>query len=100
MKKNRQLFIKKQGLHVHNCGLCVNPEYPYLGASPVGIVCDEGNCGIIEIKCPYTARDMSIEESLSCPGFCLEEKDSKISFKKKNHAYYYQIQGELLTTRI
>lgn len=62
-------------------------------------MCDDGNCGIIEIKCPYTARDMSIEESLSFPGFCLEEKDGKISFEKP-HAYHYQIQGQLRITGV
>lgn len=98
-KKARQLFIKKKGLHVHDCGLCVNPEYPYLGATPDGIVCDDGKCGIIEIKCPYSARDMNIEESLSLPGFCLEEKDGKICLKN-NHAYYYQIQGQLMITGV
>jgi hypothetical protein len=98
-KRARQVYVKKQGIHVHDCGLCVNPEFPYLGATPDGIVCDDGDCGIIEIKCPYTARDMSIEESLSLPGFCLEERDNKICLKK-THAYYYQIQGQLMITGV
>lgn len=62
-------------------------------------MCDEDNCGIIEIKCTYTAGDMSIEESLSLPGFCLEEKDGKIGFKK-TYAYYFQIQRQLLITGV
>lgn len=42
------MYVKKQGLHVHDCGLCINPEF--LGAIPDGIVCDKGTSGIIDIK--------------------------------------------------
>lgn len=93
------MYVKSQGLHVHDCGLCVNPEFPFLGATPDGIVCDEGTSGNIEIKCPYTARDMTIEESLSLPNFCLHKTDDKVSLKK-SHAYYFQVQGQLMTTGV
>jgi hypothetical protein len=98
-KKAREMYVKRQGLHVHDCGLCVNPEFPFLGATPDGIVCEEGTCGIIEIKCPYSARDMTIDESLSLPNFCLHETDGKINLKK-SHAYYCQVQGQLMITGV
>ncbi|XP_061177648.1 uncharacterized protein LOC133186407 [Saccostrea echinata] len=98
-KKAREMYVKRQGLHVHDCGLCINPEFPFLGATPDGIVCDGGVSGIIEIKCPYTARDLTIEESLSLPNFCLLETDGKISLKK-SHAFYFQIQGQPLVTGV
>lgn len=67
---------------MHDCGLCVNPGYPYLGASPDSIVFDEGNCGIIKIKCSFTVRDMGIEESLSLLGFLLGREKCQNWFKK------------------
>ena len=37
---------------VLNCGLFVNKNFPYLGASPYGIITEgEEKVGIIEIKC-------------------------------------------------
>ena len=39
--------------HLHERGLVVTNEFPFLGASPDGKVCDAGQCGILEIKCPY-----------------------------------------------
>lgn len=73
-------------------GLVINPEYPYIGATPDGIascLC----CGevILEIKCPYCARDSSIDESVTC----LEKTDGKLSLDR-SHSYYYQIQCQML----
>lgn len=45
------------------------------------------------------ARDMTIEESLSLPNFCLHKTDDKISLKK-SHAYYFQVQGQLMITGV
>lgn len=43
--------------------------------------------------------DMTIEESLSLPNFCLHKTDDKVSLKK-SHAYYFQVQGQLMTTGV
>lgn len=48
------------------CGLFVNIEYPYFGASPDGIVeCDCCGRGVLEIKCPYTLKGRDIGFFLS-----------------------------------
>ena len=46
---------------------------PYLGASPDGVVEREGiTVKLIEIKCPYSARDISVEEACANRNFfCL-----------------------------
>ena len=94
----RKLFVQKHGKCVHDCGFCVNPEFPFLGATPDGKVCDSGECGILEIKCPYPARDMTFEEATQrFPEFCLINAGD--SFKlDRTHPYYYQIQGQLMIT--
>ncbi|XP_050388704.1 uncharacterized protein LOC126807882 [Patella vulgata] len=50
-------FEEKTGFIVSKCGVFVHPSYPYLGATPDGVIDDNK---IIEIKCPYTGRDLNI----------------------------------------
>lgn len=53
-------FMKNHhhSLIVEECGLRISNKYPHLGASPDGIIsCDCCGVGVIEIKCPYSARN-------------------------------------------
>ena len=90
---------KKEGAHLHECGLVVHKEMPFLGASPDAVVCQDGESGIIEVKCPYSARDMTIEEACKLTKFFLrqhpETKDINLN---ENHLHYAQVQGQLLIT--
>jgi len=66
---------KKQatlGNHTHDIGQVFNPLFPYLGASPDGKVCDKSTTGIIEIKCPYTVRDKTLQEACVADYFFLQ----------------------------
>ncbi|CAH2107971.1 unnamed protein product [Euphydryas editha] len=42
------------------CGLFIDPELPFLGASPDGLVGEK----IVEIKCPYSAKGMSVDDEI------------------------------------
>lgn len=45
---------------VQSSGLVINPSYPYIGASPDGVVdCQCCGQGQLEIKCPFKYRDVS-----------------------------------------
>ena len=67
-------------------GFIIHRDYPYVGASPDGIVqCSCCGYGVLEIKCPYCIRDQDPNQAS-----CLE--DGKLSPK---HSYYYQIQTQL-----
>ena len=44
--------------HIHDCGLVVSNAFPFIAASPDGKVCENGECGLLEIKCSFLARDM------------------------------------------
>lgn len=97
-KHAKTLYIKRTNCHLHSTGLMVNPLCPILGATPDGIVCKDGESGIIEVKCPYAARDFTIKESIeNVKDFCLETDGENISLKK-NHKHYFQVQGQLLIT--
>ena len=101
MRKLPQIYIeKKTGNHVHNCGLVVNPTFPCIAASPDGKVCENGITGLLEVKCPYSIRDMKINSALDINNqkdFHLHREGGSIVLKKK-HLYWFQVQGQLLVT--
>ena len=42
-------------------GLVANPAWPFLGASPNGIInCTCCGMGVLEIKCPFTCKERSV----------------------------------------
>ncbi|KAF4529895.1 hypothetical protein B566_EDAN016161 [Ephemera danica] len=49
------------GVEIEKCGLVIDPDIPYLAASPDGKIGDDA---LIEIKCPSVARDMTINEGI------------------------------------
>ncbi|KAK5639603.1 hypothetical protein RI129_012095 [Pyrocoelia pectoralis] len=77
---------------VSPCGLYIREDFPFLAASPDGLV---GEDALIEVKCPYTARKHSPHEATQQKEikFC-EIKNGNVMLKT-NHDYYYQIQGQL-----
>lgn len=97
-KTAKAMYIKKTGNHCHDVGLVVNPMFPFLGASPDAIVCADGVSGLVEIKCPYAARDYTIIEATEkVKDFFLENNGGNIKLKQ-SHKHYFQVQGQLLST--
>lgn len=88
-------FMKIVGITVKSCGLFVHRNYPFLAASPDGLIADDG---IVEIKCPYKARNLLPEDAI-------EQKliqfatfvDGNFRLKRSDK-YYYQVQGQLFVT--
>ena len=102
--KRNEAFGKQKYLertpssHVHECGFIINPEFTFLGATPDGIVCSNGESGLLEVKCPYSARSMSILQACSdIPKFYLKHSENGIALDR-NHNYYAQVQGQLMIT--
>ncbi|XP_074651564.1 uncharacterized protein LOC141906221 [Tubulanus polymorphus] len=85
--------VKESGFYIDKC-------YPFLGASPVGVVpCDCCGIQLIEIKCPFCLRDKTAEEAASNDhNFCMEIDSNGALTLKRDHAYYYQIQTQLHAT--
>ncbi|KAK3754674.1 hypothetical protein QZH41_004532 [Actinostola sp. cb2023] len=82
------LPVKGTGIWLHENGI--------LGASPDGLI---GNNHIVEIKCSYTARDMTIDEALQTKSFYLERGEDNSLMVKKSHVYRHQVQGQLHITK-
>ena len=73
-------FEMEYGTNVAETGFCISSEYPWLGASPDGLINDNA---VLEIKCPFGLRDKS-----------------KPEFKAAGDQlhYYAQMQIEMLCT--
>lgn len=76
--------------HTHSCGLVVSKEFAFSDESPDGKV--------LEIKCPYFARNLTIKEACdNIRDFFLFKNDDLITLKN-THANCAQVQGQLLIT--
>lgn len=94
---------KHKSFKVEECGLYINNKFPHLGASPDGIIsCDCCGVGVVEIKCPYSARN---DANLSA---YIEKKTSPLQTVQiggnesaticYSHEYYYQLQMQMQLT--
>ena len=89
-------FTHKTGKTVKETGIWFNSS-GILGASPDGIVDDDT---VLEAKCPYIERNITIEEALKSRTFCLKKIESGWGYVlKKDHVYWYQVQGEMYFSR-
>ena len=82
-------------------GFVVDLSNPWLGCSPDNVICDldsETTPGLAECKCPASAQEMT-EATENLHNFCLHKvSDTQIALRK-NHNYYYQVQGAMAVTR-
>ena len=91
-KEAKKLEVQESGLWLKLSGI--------LGASPDGLVADDG---ILEVKCPYSHRERTIDEAIN---YCkLQSKEFHLqkltdgSYElKRNHRYWHQVQGQLYLT--
>ena len=81
-------------------GLFISQAYPYLRASPDGVIsCNCCGEGILEIKCPWTSRQRLISEySITKPEPCLTYDDSNKISLKNSYPYMQQIQHQMFVT--
>ena len=79
--------------------MCVDAEKPYIAPSPVGSVnCKCHGLAALEVKCPYSLRDIEINElsAQNCPFLVLDEK--KAVSLKRTHKYYTQVVSQMALT--
>lgn len=87
-------FQQVTGLLTTKCGIIVHPHHQFLGCTPDALV---ENNEVLEVKCPYTARNQSISVE-NVPYLYLCERSGKYKLDKC-HDYYYQIQGQLFCSQ-
>ena len=81
--------LRKAGIFISECGI--------LAASPDGVVsCDDSIVGLLEIKCPYSCRNMTVRDAcFEVKSFYCQLDDENCIHLKKDHHYYYQVQGAM-----
>ena len=85
-------FTLKTGLPVKETGIWFHSSQ-ILGASPDGIIDEET---VLEVKCPYMERNITVEEAVESTTFWLEKCESGQGYAlKKDHVYWHQVQGEV-----
>ena len=94
----RRLYEKKMqesgvDVDVHEVGLKLSDSYPFLGTSLDGLVFNNGDLYGLEIKCPYSKFNKSLQEALCDKKIFLHESNG-IKLKRR-HPYYYQVQGQM-----
>ena len=70
-------YLGKTGNHVEGCSFFVHPEHDWLGASPDGLI---GEDGLIEVKCPFGLRN---------------KKPPEFKSAEEQPHYYAQMQVEM-----
>lgn len=89
-------------VQVEPCGLFVDSEIPFLGATPDGVV---GHDGIVEVKCPssgvtptvLTPEELILKRKVTF--WKLGKEKGIVGDVNTIHPYYYQVQGQLHVTR-
>ena len=85
---------------ISKAGLFLHPRHPFLGATPDAMVCcDCHGQGILEVKCPFCLCEKDIIEASEDKSFCLVNAGGQLQLKK-DHAYFYQVQLQLLLTGV
>ena len=81
--------------------LILDPIYPFLGATPDGLVyCEYCQSGVLEIKCPYSCKDKTFTDAAQQTSFCLQENEDGSLKLKQHHYYYYQIQMQMMPCHV
>ncbi|KYQ54038.1 hypothetical protein ALC60_07050 [Trachymyrmex zeteki] len=76
-KQDLAVQLKKQ---IKPCGLFINRDNPWLGATPDGFLDEDG---IVEIKCPLSAKNLSAEEAVETLSRLKRMFNKKIGNKMK-----------------
>jgi len=94
-------FMQDNGhpyLTVSPCGFIVHPQEGWLGVSPDGMVTESPNelsKGLLEIKCPFSKRDVLPKIACKDPSFYCFLSDDESLRLKRDHQYYHQVQLQL-----
>ena len=82
---------------LEEAGLFIDPEHPFIAASPDGIVsCDCCGKSVVEMKCPFCKKDSTLDETTQ---FLVREEAGGLQLDQK-HAYYYQLQTQMGCTKV
>ncbi|KAK4880364.1 hypothetical protein RN001_008510 [Aquatica leii] len=83
-----------KGVKVTRCGIFVDIDYPYLAASPDGLVAENG---LLEVKCLPSLGNQIIK-NVTLKRVCFTVVDGEVRLNPQ-HPYYFQVQRQLNITK-
>ena len=93
-KQAREIYLsankfKDNDLSIADSGLVINPQWPFIGTLPDGIIsCTCCGTGVLEIKGPYCHRGTDVRTAaIEDSGFCLKIVDGQL-YLDNTHSYY------------
>ncbi|XP_057294277.1 uncharacterized protein LOC130622783 [Hydractinia symbiolongicarpus] len=99
----RKLYVKEmkkthKKFSVRCTGFHISLQHPFVGASPDGIAhCACHKTGLLEIKCPWTYRNLTAKEYAEKKESCLHVVNGHVELKR-NHQYYFQVHCQMGVT--
>lgn len=82
-------------VHFKEAGLFVSKENVFLAATPDMLVeCDCCGAGVVEVKCPWNARDGHLTDLLADQNSCVIANEGSLELKV-THRYFYQVQAQM-----
>ena len=100
MQLRNWFSVEYNDCNFSNCGFMINKKFPFLGASPDGIVnCSCHGKHLVEVKCPYRCCTKGLQEAAKDPSFFLKDNDGTLELDT-SHAYYYQVQCQLGISKV
>ena len=95
-----QYFEKYKHVHkqadVKLCGLFIDPDFPYLGASPDALVkCKCCGEGLLEIKCSFVHQNKDPKDACLDDHYHITLDENENVRLKLDSPWYIQIQGQL-----
>ena len=83
---------------IFDAGISVHPSFSYLGVTPDGKVLDPSSAqtfGLLEIKCPFSKRNETLEQAVADKDFCccqvLPQGNTCILCTRTRAISYYRI---------
>ena len=96
------ILLKENGFtaQISDVGLHLSSSFPYLGASLDGIVSCQNEKWGLEIKCPFSKYNCSLQHALTDKKFFLFKDDHGTIKLKRKHSYFFQIQGQMFCANL
>lgn len=90
----QQLEIQ-ENVKIEPCGLFIDRNDPFLGATPDGTI---GSDTIVEIKCPISSFRLGLEQAIKSRKILFWKNTPHGTLINKRSNWYFQIQGQLHIT--
>ena len=90
---------KVPGVTIYDCGLIVNPHDLGLLAVVMFLTCVMGSSNAIEIKCPFSEKDMTIKEACPVKNLFMKLNDGMPKLKR-NHDFFFQCFGVMASFQL